>query len=55
MIVQLDVAFFFGVKADFFSHEDLVIWSEQTWNFILVDQIVHVLEHETVLELIVCE
>ena len=55
MVVQCDIALFLSVDADLFRHKDLVVRAEQTRNFILVDEIVHILQHEASLKLVICE
>ena len=55
MIVQLNVTFFLCIDSHFLRHEDLVVWSEEARDLILIDQIVDVFKHETVLQLVVSE
>ena len=55
MVVQLNVALFFGINLDFLFHENLVIGAKHPWHFILIKQIVHIFEHKASFELIICE
>ncbi len=43
MVVQLDVALFFGIDLDFLFHEDFVIRAKHPWHLILIKQIVDIL------------
>ena len=46
MVVQLDVSLFLGVNAHFLRHQDFVVWSEEAWDLVLVNQVVYVFKHE---------
>jgi hypothetical protein len=52
-VVQLDVTFFLGVDAHFLRHKDFVIWTEQTWDLILIYKVVNVFKHKAGFELVV--
>lgn len=51
MVVQPQIALFSGVDSYSFRNDDLVVRSEQRRNLILINQIVDILQHETVLQL----
>ena len=55
IVVKVDVSFFFGVDAHLLRHENLVVRSKEPRDLVLVDQVVHVLEHKTGLKLVVSE
>ena len=55
MIIELDVSFLLCDDSHLFAHQDLVICSEQAWDFVLVDQVVDIFQHETVLKLVVSQ